>query len=102
VYGRTVADEERLVLGEVPVVEDEQELAPFLESLDGVRNAGREVPQVALADVGDEVATLLVDGRQARAAGEHERPLGLLVPVQLADSARLQAHVHAGELGRDG
>ena len=33
--------------------------------------------------------------------GDHVRPLGFLVPVHLADPARLQAHVDAGELGRD-
>lgn len=33
--------------------------------------------------------------------GRFQRPLGLLVPVQLADPARLQAHVHPGERLRD-
>ena len=42
-----------------------------------------------------------VDGGDARAAGEHVGPLGLLVPVHLADAARLEAHVDPGELGGD-
>ena len=54
-----VGDQERLVLGEVAVVEDEQELAALLQPLDRVRDPGREVPEVARADVVDEVAALL-------------------------------------------
>jgi hypothetical protein len=34
-------------------------------------------------------------------ASDHVRPLGFLVPVQLADPAGRQAHVDAGDLGRD-
>lgn len=34
---------ERVVFGEVPVVEDEQELHSVLQSLDGVRHAPRKV-----------------------------------------------------------
>jgi hypothetical protein len=94
-------DQERLVLGEAPVVEDEEELAPLLQALDGVRDAGRKVPQVALADVLDEVAPLGIDRSDARASGEHVGPLGLLVPVHLADASRLQAHVDPGQLRRD-
>ena len=59
---------------------------------------GREVPQVADADVVDEVAPFLVNGGDAGPAGEHVRPLGLLVPVHLANTAGFEAHVHAGEL----
>jgi len=82
---------ERVVFGEVPVVEDEQELHSVLQSLDGVRHAPRKVssdckatesflknkegggggfgirylrreePDVALAHVVDECLTVLVD-----------------------------------------
>src|SRR5947209_1508702 len=53
-----VGDEEGLVLGEVAVVEDQQELAALLQPLDRVRDARWEVPQVSLANVVDEVAPL--------------------------------------------
>src|SRR3712207_7984949 len=46
-----------------------------LEALDVVRDAGREVPEVALADVLEEVPALLVQARDPRAAGDHEGPL---------------------------
>src|SRR4051794_18224800 len=63
-----------------------------------MRDAGREVPDVALGDVVDEAASVLVDRREARAAGQHVAPLGLLVPVHLAHAAGLEAHVDAGEV----
>src|SRR5207302_5560979 len=73
--GHPVAEQEGRLLGEVAVVEDKQKLAAFgLESLDRVRDAGREVPQVALADVILEGATILVDGGNPRPALEHVGP----------------------------
>ncbi len=96
-----VGEQEGLVLREGAVVEDQQELTAVFEPLEGVGNHRREVPQVTLAHVVDEGASLLVDGGDAAAAGEHVRPLGLLVPVQLADAPGLQAHVDPGELGGD-
>ncbi len=97
-----VGEQERFVLREVAVVEDEQELAALLQSLNRVRYAGGEVPQVADPHVVDEVRPILVDGGDTAAAGEHVGPLRLLVPVQLTDAAGLEAHVDPGKLGGDG
>ena len=94
--GEPVGDQERLILVEVAVVEDEQELATVaLQSLERVRDAGREVPDVALADIVLEGATVLVDGGDPHPALEHEPPLVRLVPVHLADRAGLEPHVDA-------
>lgn len=61
----------------------------------------REIPKIALRDVGDEVLAVVVDGGDARVAGEHDRPLGLLVPMQFSDAAGFEPHVDAGHFGRD-
>jgi hypothetical protein len=95
-----VGDQERLVLGEVAVVEHEQELRPLVERLDRMREPGWEVPQIAGRDVIEKQPTLLVEDAHPAAAGDHVRPLGLLVPVKLPDAARGQSHVDAGQLGR--
>lgn len=62
-----------------------------------MRYAAREVPQVALFEVIDEVAAFVVQGGDAHGAVEDIGPFGLLVPVQLADDALAQAHVDAGQ-----
>ena len=64
--------------------------------------SGPEIPQVAPADVVDEVAALGVDARDAGAAGQHERPLSFFVPVQLSVCSGFQPHVHPGHGGGDG
>jgi hypothetical protein len=53
-----------------------------------MRDAGREMPQVALADIGDEGATIMVDRRDVGAPLQHIGPLALLVPVHLAGDIR--------------
>ena len=89
-------------LGAGPVVERQHELGPVgAQALQRVRQAGREVPQIAGLDVGHGRAAERVQHRDAAVAVGHDRPLGLLVPVQLADAAGRQAHVDAGDLGRD-
>ena len=83
-----VAEQEGVVLGEAAIVEHQQELAAVgAEPLDRVRDAFGEVPEVADADVVDELAALLVDRGDAGAAVEHVGPLGGLVPMQLAHAA---------------
>lgn len=94
--GEPVRDEERVVLREVRLTEDEEELAPLVEGLDGVGQSFLEVPQVTGDDVVDEVAAVLVDGRDAGVADEHEAPLGLLVPVELPVGPGFERHVHPG------
>ncbi len=96
-----VAEEERVVLAEGAVVEDQQELAAVgTEALDRVRQARREIPQVADAEVVHEAAALGIDDGDARVAVEHVGPLGFLVPMHLADGAGVEAHVDAGHVGR--
>jgi len=63
-----------------------------------VRDALGEVPEVADADIVDELAALLVDRGDAGAAIEHVGPLGGLVPMQLAHAAGVEPHVDAGDL----
>src|SRR5215211_3549567 len=95
-----VGQREGAVLGEVAIVEDEQELA-FFQSLERVRDAGGEVPQVAHAEIIDGVPPVLVDRGDPDSTIEHESPLGLLVPVHLAHPARRKAHIHTREGRRD-
>jgi hypothetical protein len=101
-FGRVanpVGEEEGRVFGEIAVVEDEEELgAVGAETLERVGMARWEVPQVALFEIVDEATALGVEGGDADSAFEHVRPLGLLVPMKLADDAFVQTHVHAGKL----
>src|SRR5271166_3622500 len=95
-----VGDEEGIILVEVAVVEHQKKLAAVgVEPLDGVRNAGREIPEIADAYIVDEVASLRVDRGNAGGSVKHVGPFGLLVPMQLAHSARIETHVHAGNRG---
>src|SRR4029453_7454218 len=57
---------------------------------------------VARPEIDDLALVLGIDRGDAAAAFDHIGPLGgFRVPVQLAQSARLECHVHAGELLRD-
>ena len=52
-----VAQQESIVFVEIAVVEHQQEFAAVrIEALDRMRNAGRKIPEIADADVIDEVA----------------------------------------------
>ena len=93
-----VAQQERAVLVEVAVVEDQKEFAAVgAEPLDRMGNAAGKIPEIANADVVDEVAALGVDRGDAGRPVKHVGPFRLLVPVQLADAAGVQPHVHAGD-----
>src|ERR1700730_2237510 len=61
-------------------------------------NARCEIPEIADADVIDEVVPLSVDGGDAGAAVKHVGPFGSLVPMQFANAAGIQTHVHAGNV----
>ena len=51
-----IGDQEGIVLVEIAVVEDEQKFAAIrTEALDGMRNSGREIPEIADTDIVDEV-----------------------------------------------
>src|SRR6266566_4091688 len=64
-------------------------------------NAGGKIPDVADADIVQEVASLLVNRADAGAPVEHIGPLCFLVPVQLAHAAGIQTHIHACQRRRD-
>src|SRR3978361_515713 len=67
-----------------------------------MRDPGREVPQVSLADVVRERSARLIDRRDAGLALQHIRPLGFLVPMKLADRPRLETHVYTPHGPGDG
>lgn len=69
--------QERAVLGEVAVVEDEQELDALVEGLDAVWDAGREEPHVTGGEVVDETLAVGVDGGDADGTLQHKRPFAL-------------------------
>src|ERR1700728_474744 len=64
-------------------------------------NAAGEIPEIADADVVDKVTALRVNRGDAGRSEEHVGPLRLLMPVKLADAARVQPHVHAGDCFRN-
>ena len=93
-----VAQQESAVLVEVAVVEDQEELAPVgIEPLDRMGNAAGKIPEIADADIVDEIPALRVDRGDAGRSIEHVGPFRLLVPVQLAHAARVQPHIDAGD-----
>ena len=94
-----VAEEEGIVLVELAVVEHQQELGAIrAETLDRVGNTRGEIPEVADADIVDEVSPLRIDRGDSRRPIKHIGPLGGLVPMQLAHAAGIQTHVHAGDV----
>src|SRR5271155_3424873 len=62
---------------------------------------GGKVPEIAFLHVTDRRATMSVKDRDAAISVSHDCPLGLLMPMQLPDSASGKPHVHGGYLGRD-
>ena len=85
-----IGEQKCFFLGKVAVVEDEQELATVaLQSLNRVRNAGREIPKVTFADVVLECAAFLIDRSNPRPAFKHVSPLGRLMPMHLSYPAGL-------------
>jgi hypothetical protein len=94
-----IGDRERAELGEVAVVEHEDEGAAAFETLDRMAVAARKVPHIARPKVDDLRLVLRIDRGDACAALDHISPLGSIgVPVQLAHRAGLERHVDPGEL----
>src|SRR5215211_9549996 len=79
-----IREEEGGVLRKTAIVEDKQELAAFFMGLNGMGDAGREIPEITRADVVDKVAPLLIDRRDPRASAKHVLPFGFFMPVHLA------------------
>src|SRR6266566_901669 len=89
-----VGDQERVFFVKVAIVKDQKEFAAvWIETLDRVWNPRREKPEIADADIVDEVAPLRVDGGNAGGAVKHVRPLGDLMPMRLAHAARVEPHI---------
>ncbi len=96
--GEPVRQEERRELRGMAFVEAQEELAAVRrEPLQRVRKAGREIPQVTLFHVRDIGAAGRVENGDAATAIDHVGPFGKLMPMHLADAARSQAHVDAGD-----
>ena len=95
-----VAQQEGRVFVKAAAVEHQQELAAVgFQPLDRMRDTARKIPgDRRLADVINEGVPLGVDRRDPGVAVEHEGPFGFLVPVQFANAAGVQAHVHAGNV----
>ena len=94
-----VAQQKGVVFVEVTVVEDQEEFAAVrIKTLDRMRDTRWKIPEIADTDVINEVVSLLVDGCDAGAAVKHIGPFALLVPMQFANAAGIQAHVHAGDV----
>ena len=67
--------------------------------LDRVAVAAREIPDIAGAEIDDLALAGGIDGGDAAIALDHIGPFGGVgVPMQLAQRARLERHVDAGEL----
>lgn len=59
--GEKISQQEGVGLIEISVVEDEKESATIgSEALNGVRNSGREKPQIALTHIADEASAVMV------------------------------------------
>ena len=95
--GDPVGHQQGVELRLFAIVERKDELGPVrLESLQGVRISGWEIPKIALLHIGDIGAALRVKNGDAAIAVAHEGPLGGLVPMQFPDPACGETHVHAG------
>jgi hypothetical protein len=60
-----------------------------------------EVPEITLLQVVDETATLRVQRGDTNTAFQDIRPLGLFVPVELADDAFIETHVYTSQFDTD-
>ncbi|MNF10579.1 hypothetical protein D3C80_2115610 [compost metagenome] len=52
-----------------------------------------KIPQITRTDIGDEIAPVLINGGNPGTPQQHIGPFRLLMPVQLPDAARRQAHI---------
>src|SRR5690349_3481297 len=94
-----VRDAEGAELGEIAVVEDQDEFARARpDALDRMSMPAWEVPDVAFAEIDDLALPLRIDRRDATIALDHIGPFGGIgVPVQFAQPARIELHQHTGK-----
>src|ERR1700719_1447324 len=94
-----VAQQERVVLVEIAVVEHQEKLSTVRsKSLDRMWNAWREVPEIANANVVDKIPAVSIDPGDTRRSVEHVGPFRSLMPMQLAHTAGIQAHVDTSDV----
>src|ERR1700728_411297 len=91
-----VGEQHRFVFREVAIVEYQQKLtAVRSQSLNGMRNSRGKVPEITFRYVGDETFAVQINRRNPSVSVEHDRPLSSCVPVQFANAAGSQSHIHA-------
>src|ERR1700736_1322889 len=98
-----VAQQHRLGLGEVTIVEYEQKFATVgVKTLNRMRQAAGEKPKIAIFCIGDKAFAAFVDRRDPRGAVKHDGPFRGGVPMQLPPAAGCESHIYAGHIFGDG
>ena len=86
--GKPVSHQQCVELARRAVIEADNKFATVRsKTLQRMRIAGGEVPDIALFDVGNIGAAHRIDHGDPAVAVSHVRPLGGLVPMQFADAA---------------
>src|SRR6266480_7519940 len=94
--GHRVAQQHRLRLGKLTVVEHEHEFATVgIEALNRVRDPAWEKPKIVFLHIGDKTLAVRVNCRNPRRPVKHEGPLAGGVPMQLPDASGCESHVYA-------
>src|SRR5882724_4603937 len=101
--GHRVAQQQRLSLRKLTVLEHEHEFATVgIEALNRVRDPAWEKPKIVFLHIGDKTLAVCVNCRNPRRPVKHESPLTGGVPVQLPDASGCEPHVYARQLLGDG
>src|SRR6266403_2413572 len=97
--GHRVAQQQRLRLRELTVLEHEHEFATVgIKALDRVRDPAGKKPKIVLVHIGDKALAVRVNRGNPRRPVKHEGPLTGRVPMQLPDASGGEPHVHARQL----
>ncbi len=89
-----VREQNRFVFREVAFVEYKEKLGTIgVQSLNGVRNPGGKIPEIAFGYIGDEALAVEINRRDARVSVKHQGPLGSGVPMQFTDASGCQPHI---------
>src|ERR1700733_3228017 len=93
---KPIGNEQRVEFVGMTVVKTDDEFAAvWPKALQGMRSAGRKIPEIAGFHVANKGSPLSIEDSHTAVAVRHDRPLGGLMPVQLADSAGSQSHIDA-------
>jgi hypothetical protein len=96
--GKPIGHQQSVELARCAVIEADNKFATVRsEALQRMRITGRKIPDIALLDVGNIGAAQRIDHGHPAVAVSHVRPLGRLMPMQLADAAGRQSHIDAGD-----